>query len=281
MQQNIRIDDFNPAVIQILKRKYNDKGYEQSEVIGEIPAIEYYHRIPDAYVPKGFHRLSVRGTDWFECNNLEELLSLCEQNREALRNHLYDKDYDQMVKTLKATRNPEDTDEFYELHSCLNLALSDIGAPTIEGFEQTLAEKVLVNHHCDVLTVKSLDEIRKQFNIKNSDEINIDLGITDEDACPIWNDFKKAFHLKEKGIKTFFVLCICENAGGELNNHQSVHFNENKVMDTFRQFFLSEKNEGFPCEINRYITSQDIDGLELTDISKERQYKITCKHYVI
>lgn len=198
MKRPIKLKDFTPATILVVKRTYNEKGYETTKELGQIPAVKYFHRIPKDLVPEGFHKMSVRGTDWSECDSLDELLELCEQHRESLARHMSREEYEQAVKNLKAGERPEETDEFMELHSNLNNALLDEGAPAIEGYEQMLARNVLVNHDCDIITDRTFESIRKEFGVEQDREIDIETGETEEENCGIWEKFTEAFTKQER-----------------------------------------------------------------------------------
>lgn len=199
MKRPIKLKDFEPATIFIVKRTYNEKGYEKTEELGRIPAVKHFRRIPKDLVPEGFHKMSVRGTDWSECDSLDELLELCEQHMKSLiGEHMSREEYEQAVAKLKASERPEETDEFMELHSKLNDALLDEGAPAIEGYEEMLAEKVLVNHDCDILTDRTLDSIREEFGMEKGREVDIETGVTEEENCEIWEKFTEAFTKQER-----------------------------------------------------------------------------------
>ena len=185
------LNDFAPAVICIVERSYNEKGYESTKTIKRLEGVRNEFRVGADEVPPGFRKYEVRGTDWSECDTPEELLSLCAQHRDALRNHLTDEEYDRLTAAVRADEDGC-CDEFYDLHTELNHALDDDGAPRIEGFCETMGRGVLVNFWCTVLLKEDIDDLRREFGIPDDAEIDVETGFGEEDS-EVWKAFVKEF----------------------------------------------------------------------------------------
>lgn len=185
--------DFEPGAVSLLDRHYDDNGYEISRVIRNIPAVICQQRVPRDLTPAGFNHYQVRGTDWSELDDTEELLRLCEDHREALRNHLTDEEYDRLAVAVE--EDEECADEFYELRDALNDALADDGAPLVEGFEETLREGVLVDFWCTVFMKESLADIRRELGLQEGSPVDVSTGYCGTGDCDVWEEFLGGLNL--------------------------------------------------------------------------------------
>ena len=190
--------DFEPGILTILDRHYDANGYEVSKVLRHIPAVICDFRVDSSEVPAGFNKYEIRGTDWTAVEDVPTLLELASQHRESMKNHLTDEEYDKLVSFLTSGDDDlEFTDEFSELIDAVNYACEDDGAPLIQGFEETMGRHVLVNFWQTVLIREEIDDLRKEFEIPDAQEIHVDTGYTDEGNCPLWKEFVSGFSGKE------------------------------------------------------------------------------------